>query len=154
VLLRGGKRVKTFFWTGRCNPTVAALRAVERHGLGNLNGGDPQRAYEEHGVLRHYMSRADNDWVYMDLERLIVKAKAGPVYGFLQRHSGRLDGFRRVIAFFEAHPELPIHVYFHWYSAVRSDSLAALQEVLDWCRGQECRPVFASEYIDALRARR
>jgi glycosyltransferase involved in cell wall biosynthesis len=149
-LLRGGKRVKTFLWTGRCNPTADALAAVDRHGLGNLNGGDPRRAYEEKGGLRHYMSRADNDWTCMDLERLIVGAKAGPVYQFLKSYPGSLDGFRRVIRFFEAHPELPIHVYFHWYSAVRRDSLDALKEVLEWCGRQNCRPVFASEYIESL----
>ena len=96
------------------------------------------------------MSRADNDWTYMDLERLIVRAGAGPVYDFLRGHPGRLDGFHKVIGFFAAHPELPIHVYFHWYSAVRRDSLDALKEVLDWCARQDCRPVFASEYIDTL----
>jgi hypothetical protein len=152
ALLRDGKRVKTFFWTGQSNPSAAALRAVARLGIGNLNGGDPTRAYEEKGGHRHYMSRAANDWTYMDLERLIVQAKAGPVYDFLKSHPGRLDGFRKVIEFFAAHPELPIHVYFHWYSAVRRDSLDALKEVLDWCVQQNCRPVFASEYIETLGA--
>jgi hypothetical protein len=149
-LLRDGKRVKTFLWTGHCNPTAAALRAVDRLGLANLNGGDPRRAFEVRDGYRHYMSRAPNDWTYMDLERRIVKAKAGPVHDFLVSHAGRLDGFRQAIHFFETHPELPIHVYFHWYSAVRRDSIGALTDVLDWCSQQNCRPVFVSEYVAFL----
>jgi polysaccharide biosynthesis protein PelA len=150
-LLRDGKRVKTFLWTGRCNPGSLALGAVEQLGLANLNGGEPQKAYTVVGGHRHYMSRAANDWVYMDLERLIVADKAGPVQPFLERYPGRLDGFRKVIDFFATQLELPIHVYFHWYSGVRRDSLDALKQVLNWCREQECRPVFASEYVDTLR---
>ncbi len=151
-LLRDGKRVRTFLWTGRCNPGAAALRAADRLGLANLQGGEPGRVYEERDGHRHYASRAANDWAYMDLERLIVRARAGPVYEFLKRHAGRLDGFRNAIDFFEQHPELPIHVYFHWYSAVREDSFDALKGVLDWSRNQDCRPVFASEYVDTLAA--
>jgi len=148
-LLPTDQRVELFFWTGRCNPTEEALRIVDGLGIGNLNGGDMQSAFTTVGQHRHYHSRAWNDWTGMDLAR--CHAGGGTAETFLPTAPGSLDGFARVTEFFEAHPSLPVHVYFHWYSGVREDSLDALRRVLDWCLAHDLDSVPASQYVAALR---
>ena len=141
-LLTSGKRVRMFLWSGRCNPTADHLRLVERLGIGNLNGGDPLLPYSSVGGRRHYHSRAWNDWVGMGLQR-----RVGGMEAYLRTAPERLDGFSRVVSFFEAHPKLPVHVYFHWYSGARDCSLDALRQVLDWCAKQDLETMPASRYV-------
>jgi hypothetical protein len=145
-LLTSGKRVQMFLWSGRCNPTANHLRLVERLGIGNLNGGDPLLPYSLVGGRRHYHSRAWNDWVGMDLQRRVARAGGG-VEAYLRSAPERLDGFSRVIEFFEAHSKLPVHVYFHWYSGACDDSLDAVRRVLDWCVNQDLETMPASRYV-------
>jgi len=151
-LLPQGKKVKLFLWTGKCNPTEQALAAVDRLGIGNLNGCNPFVPWVWVGKSLQFSARAYDDWHYMDLGRLIRETGGSSVYSFLKGYHGRLDGFSRIITFYHDHPDLPVHVYFHWYSAVRRESLDALKKVLDWCSDQGCRPVFASDYVTDLRA--
>jgi hypothetical protein len=145
-LLARGRRVELFLWSGLCNPTGNHLRLVESLGIGNLNGGDPLLPFSLVGGRRHCHSRAWNDWTGMDLRRRVGRAGGG-VEAYLRSAPERLDGFSRVIEFFEAHPRLPVHVYFHWYSGARDDSLDALRRVLDWCLGQDLETVPASRYV-------
>jgi hypothetical protein len=153
-LLGEGKRVEAFLWTGRCNPTPQALRAVTELGIANLNGGPKRKPFRRVGGFRQYSSRAPNDWDLMELERLVMRAGGGStsVARFLETYPGSLDGYRRVIGFFEKHPRLPIHVYFHWYSGVRRDSLDALKEVLSWCERQGGPSLWVSEYVARVEA--
>jgi hypothetical protein len=145
-LLNPGKRVQMFLWSGLCNPTEHHLRLVESLGIGNLNGGDHFMPYSLVGVARHYHSRAWNDWTGMDLRRGVARAGGG-VEQYLRSAPERLDGFSRVIEFFETHPKLPVHVYFHWYSGARDDSLDAVRRVLDWCMEQGLETMPASRYV-------
>ena len=73
------------------------------------------------------------------------------VYPFLQYYAGDLGGYDEVINFYNANPEYPVHVYFHWYSAVRRDSLEALKRVLDWCMTQLLEPVTVVEYTNMIK---
>ena len=141
-LLAPGKRVQMFLWSGLCNPTGDHLRVVESVGIGNLNGGDPLLPFSLVGGRRHYHSRAWNDWVGMGLKR-----RVGGMEAHLRTAPERLDGFAQVISFFEAHPKLPVHVYFHWYSGARDCSLDALRRVLDWCAKQDLETMLASRYL-------
>ena len=141
-LLNPGKRVQMFLWSGLCNPTDDHLCLVESLGIGNLNGGDPLLPYSLVGGRRHYHSRAWNDWVGMGLQR-----RVGGMEAYLRTAPERLDGFSGVINFFEAHPRLPVHVYFHWYSGARDCSLDALRQVLDWCAKQDLETMPASRYV-------
>ena len=142
ALLNVGKRVEMFLWSGLCNPTHDHLRLVEELGIGNLNGGDPLVPYGLIGDRRHYHSRAWNDWVGMNLRR-----RVGGMEAYLRSNPERLDGFSRVIKFFEEHSTLPVHVYFHWYSGAREDSLDAVRRVLDWCVEQDLNSIPASRYV-------
>ena len=146
-LLPPGGRVKLMLWTGMCNPTIAALALADALGMGNLNGGDPDRAFIEGDGYRHFCSRGPNDWTLMDLGRLTTRSGRG-VEELLSNFAGRLDGFSKAIDSFEQHPERPVHVYFHWYSGARRDSMDALRRVLDWCvERDDLEPMFASHYL-------
>lgn len=149
-LLSGPKRVRSFLWTGRCNPSAGALARVHELGLANLNGRPFSRPWRRVGSYRQYTARARNDWDCMGLEEELMAGVGTPsVETFLARHEGDLGGFRSVIDDFEARAERPIHVYFHWYSGARADTLAALLHVLDWCAARPCAPMFVSEYVSS-----
>lgn len=147
-LLQPGKQVTTFLWTGLCNPDERCLGTVASHDLSNLNGGNPGDSFTRIGDHKHFHSRAPNDWTLMDLEERIIKQSRGPVYPYLKSFKGNLGSCDRVIDYFTYHPARPVHLYFHWYSAVRRDSLAALVRVLDWCRAQCLQSVSIEQYID------
>jgi hypothetical protein len=149
--LAPGKRVTTFLWTGRCNPAPAAIRAAERAGLCHLNGGDAALSHSIRDGAVHYHARAPQDWALMGVGEKMRAAKAVRVYPFLRDCPLDLGGFANVISLFEAHPQRPVHVAIHWYSAVRRDSLDALGKVLDWCAASDLVSVSVPQYIETVR---
>ena len=146
-LLPAGKAVETFLWTGMCNPSPSAIAHSNALKIDNLNGGNFAVPYSGPGDSRQYHARARSDWHWMGMEKLLASAKSPSVYSLFRDYPGDLGGFRQVKTFFESHREIPVHVYFHWYSGVREDSLAALIDVLDWCMTQDLQPLSVRDYI-------
>jgi len=149
-----GKTADVFLWTGKSNPQSDALAMTETLGLWNLNGGNRAYAWSGNRNAPHFHQRALSDWDLMGMGSLLAEAKSidkhARVYPILAGHPGDLSGFRNVIQCFESHPDRPVHVYFHWYAAVREDSLSALLEVLDWCRTQDLEAVSVATYLASI----
>jgi hypothetical protein len=150
-LLSGEKRVDTFLWTGLCNPTAEALALTQRLGISNMNGGSPDVPWQWKDGYPHFHSRAPNDWYFMNLDRLMKLPENTSVYHAIKSHPGDLGKFDRVIQFWKENPRYPIHVYFHWYSAVRKDSLLALHKVLTWVSERGFESVSVHDYIESVR---
>lgn len=146
-----GKTTDTFLWTGMCNPTRDALEMTSQSGLWNMNGGAKNAAFSGTPTAPHFHSRANADWVWMDMPALRAecetRGESFNVYPLLLNYPGDLGGFKGVIDYFKNQPDCPVHIFFHWYAAVRQDSLAALINVLDWCLTQDLEPVSIPHYL-------
>ena len=153
-LLPMGKSVEAFLWTGMCNPTVAAVERVDSLGLANLNGGQLESVYTQKGRSRQYCNRGPSDWGLGEISRLRSAAPEMPVEKFLLDYTGSIDGYGKAIEYFERNPDRPVHVYFHWYVGVRTESLAALIRVLEWCERQPLKPVSVKDYVVGLEDKR
>lgn len=146
-LLPKNKKVKLFLWTGRCNPSEEALAMVSKLKIVNLNGNNIDLPFLKIGYYRQFMSRAYPDWHYLDLKKVWVNRDSP---NQLRLTSRRLDGYKKIVTYFEENPQIPVHLWLHWYSAVRPDSLGAIKYVLDWCLKQNLKPTFSSNYIKDL----
>ncbi len=147
-LLPKDKKVKVFLWTGRCNPDQKALAHLSKLNVFNLNGNRIYLPYVKKGKYKHFMSRAYPDWHYMNLKNLWHN---GDSDSKLITHKGKLDGYKKIIDYFEENPSQPIHLWLHWYSAARKDSLGAIKDVLDWCLRKDLKSMFVSEYINSIK---
>ena len=152
--LPSGKAADVFLWTGKCNPQSDALAMASSLGLWNLNGGNPAFAWSGNRNSPQFHQRALSDWDLMGMVGLYSEARSidknPKVYPLLAGHPGNLGGFKDAIGYFESHPDRPVHVYFHWYSAVRRDSLSALLEVLDWCRSRDLEAVSVASHLASI----
>ena len=146
------KKVKMFLWTGKTNPTEKALEIVDRLGIQNLNGNEIDKCFVQVGKYPHFMSRAYPDWHYMNLKEIWHGLTEQEKYRVLKSYNGKLDGFKYIIKYFKLNPYLPIHLWIHWYSIVRRESMDAIKFVLDWCLKQKVRSIFASEYISLIQS--
>ncbi len=150
-LLPPPKKVKIFLWTGLCNPTQECLSMVKHLGIENLNGfGDKNKAFIKMGNQFHFISKTDMDFTYMGLENLRKRLNTNKYYDILYSYKGQLEGLKKIVEYYKFNSHLPVHLWIHWYSAVRQDSLDALKYVLDWCLTQSLQPVFASEYVKII----
>jgi hypothetical protein len=120
-------------------------------GLGNMNGGANDIPFSGAPSAPHFHNRANADWTWMGMTDLLARYRARGekpnIYPLLLNHPGDLGGFRGVTDYFKKQSTGPVHVYFHWYSAIRQDSLAALIDVLDWCQTQDLEPVSVPHYL-------
>ena len=143
-LLPPGKKVKLMLWTGNCRPFAEALRVCREIGIEAMNGGftiysprHPQHAAIAPRVtwwddeLQVYTAN-QNEFVYTD-------DWSGPTFG----------GFDQVIQSFEMLDSprrmKPVNIYYHFYSAVFSGSLRALERVYEWSMEQPLHAITASE---------
>lgn len=139
-----GKKLKTFLWTGDCNPGADAIELAYRSGLVSMNGGDTTITHTypsltlvaplgipKKGTFQVYAPNQNenvytNDWL-------------GPFYGY-----------ERVIETFQMTESplrlKPIDIYYHTYSASKPASLRALDKVYQWALTQETTPVYVSDY--------
>lgn len=138
------KKVKIFLWTGQCNPDKKALSRVENLRIFNFNGNEINSPYIQKGHFKQYMSRAYPDWHYMNLKKIW---RGDDSCSKLITYKGKLDGYKEIIKYFEDNPSRPVHLWLHWYSALRKDSLEAIKEALNWCLNNDLKSVYASEYI-------
>jgi len=144
ALAPAGKHVELYQWSGDAEPFEAAIEAVRRSGLRNLNGGetrfDATRPSVSHispisrqvGAQRQIYALNDNEYTYTDLWR------------------GRFNGFTQLIETFRR-TENPrrlrgANLYYHAYSAERSVSLDAVRSILGWAREEPVAPIRASDY--------
>ena len=143
-----GKRTRVFLWTGDCNPDEAPVAEADAAGVLNMNGGDTLTTRADASLTlvsplgiprgRHFQVYAPNQ-----NENIYTNLWHGPYYGF-----------ERVIETFELTESprrlKPVDIYYHFYSATKTASLAALDRVYRWALSRRLYPVFASEYIQRV----
>ncbi len=138
------KRVKVVLWSGTALPTHESLKRVNDLGLWNLNGGDTRITSDFASVT---MVSPQGRWEkgYYQVFAPVINENV-----YTNLWTGPFYGFRRVIETFKLtdHPRRlkPIHIYYHFYSGSRLDSLRALKEIYDWAMTQETRPLYVSEF--------
>ena len=144
-LMPAGKRAALFLWTGDCAPPAEAIGETYRQGYLNINGGDT------------LITETDNTWTAIAAQGL----RSGGWYQVYAPHQnenvythewhGPFYGFQRVIETFRMTGEprrfKPVNIYYHFYSASKPASVAALHKIYRWASEQPLTPVFASQYI-------
>lgn len=144
-LLPSGKRATLLLWPGDCAPPAGAVRETYRDGYLNMNGGDTLitnsrntwTAIAAQGVRKDgwYQVYAPNQ-----NENIYTGDWTGPFYGY-----------QRVVETFALtgapHRFKPVDIYYHFYSATKQASLAALRKAYDWAVAQPFSPLFPSQYV-------
>ncbi|MBS0244049.1 MAG: hypothetical protein JSS20_17900, partial [Proteobacteria bacterium] len=139
-----GKRLRLYQWSGDTSPFEAAIRAVRKVGVRNINGGDsrydpeyPSVSYvppisRSVGTQRQIYAAASNENTY-------TNDWTGPYYGFfmLEKTLANTDSPRRL---------KPFDLYYHMYSGEKASALAAVRHLLEMARQGPYIPVAASEY--------
>lgn len=147
-LMPPGKKARLFLWTGNCLPTEDAVRLTYENGLLNINGGSTiitnsnrtLTAVAPLGIRRgewfQVFAPNQNENVYTNL------------------WSRNFFGYRRIVETFsltESPRRLkPVNIYYHFYSASKEASLAALRHAYDWAMSQRLHAIFTSEYIEKV----
>jgi len=144
-LAPSGKRTQVFLWTGDCNPDETPLAETVSAGVLNMNGGDTLITRADASLTRVSplgIPRGPYFQVYApnQNENVYTSLWQGPYYGY-----------ERAIETFELTETprrlKPVDIYYHFYSATKTASLAALDKVYRWALAQPLHPVYASEYI-------
>ncbi len=147
-LLPPGKKARVFNWTGDCNPTAEAVAAAYRAGVDNINGGNTLMTESfrsitavaplgiDRGGMFQVYAPNENENVYTNLW---TSGFSG--YGRVLETFRLTDGPRRL---------KPVNIYYHFYSATKQASLAALDKVHSWAAGQRLNSIFASEYAEKV----
>lgn len=144
TLLPSGKKVRTFFWTGNCEPTPAAIKLCQKLGIHNINGGDSifdgkNPSYTSVAPLGVEVGGYRQIYAPNSNENIYTNEWHGPYYGF----KFVLETFRNT----ESPVRIkPINIYYHYYSGERWAALNALKKVLDETIILEVAPMFISEY--------
>jgi hypothetical protein len=147
-LLPPGKKVRTFFWTGNCEPQAEALAFCEQIGIYNTNGGDTifdSNAPTYTGVAPLGVPVGDQWQIYSPNtnENIYTNDWAGPFYGF----KFVLDTFKNT----ESPVRIkPMNVYYHFYSGEKWAALNALKEVIETTVTQNVAPMFITQYLDMV----
>jgi hypothetical protein len=149
-LLPPGKQVELMLWSGNCRPGVAALRLCRELGVENMNGGDTiisKRIPSVAGVSPRLAKWGDEIQIFAANQNEFMYANGfeGPNFG----------GFAHVIDTFlmteQPRRLKPVNVYYHFYSATYLSSCRALEQIMDWCMGQELHPITALQYASLVR---
>jgi peptidoglycan/xylan/chitin deacetylase (PgdA/CDA1 family) len=147
-LAPAGKKVRLYQWSGNTNPGEAALAAVERAGIGAINGGETLITRAQPSITKvappgvrkgsHFQVYAPNQ-----NENVYTNHYTGPLYGY-----------ERVIETFELTERprrlKPINLYFHTYAASRRASLEALHKAWRWAMAQPTYPLHTSAYVEKV----
>ena len=139
-----GKKVKTVFWPGMCNPGEEFIEEADRLGLQNLNGGDPIYD-EEHksysNLCQIYVKRGErlqtrtsgsNDYIYTD--------SWTRNYGEMKKLIDHINHTDKPVRIY------PINVYYHFYSGMYTEGVDAIKAIYDYCLQNHIAPLFASQY--------
>jgi polysaccharide biosynthesis protein PelA len=143
-LAPANKPTALYLWSGNADPFEAAVAAVRRLGVRNMNGGDsrfdsdyPSLAYvapiaRPVGNERQVYAGNANDYIYMSDGR------------------GRLHGYLYLPATLAATEDplrlKPFNVYYHMYAGERAATLAAVRRHLDEARNAAVVPISASQF--------
>ncbi len=146
-LMPAGKKASIFLWSGDCAPPGVAVAEVYRDGYLNMNGGST------------LITNSNNTWTAIAAQG-IRKDGWYQVYAPNQNENeytnawrGPFYGFQRVIETFKLteapYRFKPVDIYYHFYSASKPASLAALHKVYQWAlaQPQPLTRVYASQYI-------
>lgn len=144
----GKKRCEMILWTGGTNPPEKVMNITWRAGLQNLNSGDPILDRDHPSVAylapvgltlgpyHKIHSSARNDFLYTDSMTGDWSAQRK-----LLEHFACTEKPRRLT---------PMNVYYHFYSGIKNESLAALTEIFDWLTAQirmgQAISLFTSQY--------
>lgn len=139
------KEAKLMLWSGNCRPPADLLQTLNRKGYYNINGGNTtiSKRYPYHTHIS---------------PKSIFWRGGFQVYAAIQNENvfnnefgnNRFAGFINVLDTFrmtESPRRLkPIDLYYHFYSADRTDSFVALIRILEALRKMEIYPIFGSEF--------
>ena len=150
-ILKDGKRVKIYQWTGDCRPFADAIKMTKALGIRNINGGDSRfdnqtpsfttvapLSREDKEQFQPYTSNA-NDNIY-------TNRWTGPFYGYKFVRQTFEQTERPTLVKTIPRRLSPINIYYHYYSGEKRQSLDALKEVYDYALKQEIIPIFTSKY--------
>lgn len=147
-LAPAGKRCKVFLWTGDCDPADPAVALTYKDGLRNMNGGDTTITYANNSLtniaaLGLYKGKYFQVYAPNQNENIYTNLWTGPFYGY-----------RKAVETFKLTNTptryKPIDIYYHFYSATKKASLAALKYVYNWALKQQVFNIYASEYVDKV----
>ncbi|MBE0497754.1 MAG: endo alpha-1,4 polygalactosaminidase [Campylobacterales bacterium] len=145
LLPDGKKKADTVYWTGDCMPTEEVLAYTYKQGLLNINGGETTITNDKPWLFYVHpygLKRGEYYQIYTGAQNENV---------YTNNFTGPFWGYKKVIQTFkltESPRRLkPINIYYHFYSASKTASLKALQDVFEWALDQESMPIFTSEYI-------
>jgi hypothetical protein len=148
-LLLKNKKVKTFFWSGRCNPDHRALSRIELANLLNLNGGDPvyDSSFPSYLNLSSYATKIDGYWQFhtSSSNDYIYTDGWTKNYGNMQKlveHFEYTNSPRRI---------MPLNIYLHFYIGDRREGLDGIKVAYDYCINEKIAPLFASEYVSIVK---
>lgn len=140
-----GKRVKVLLWSGSCSPSQRAVALSQKLGLYNVNGGGATRTRDLPSLTRgSAMGIPKGGGAY----QVFAPIENENVY--TNDWLGPFDGYRHAIETFELN-DTPrrlsiLSLYYHFYSAAKTASLRALEQVYTWALAQETTPLYLSEY--------
>jgi hypothetical protein len=140
-----GKRVKVLLWPGDCEPSATAVAMAQGLGLYDVNGGGSTRTRALPSLTRGTamgIPRAGGAYQVfapVENENVYTNEWRGPYYGYA-----------RAIETFELNDEPRrlgiLSLYYHFYSAAKTASMAALERVYAYAMKQETTPLYLSEY--------
>lgn len=143
-VLPPGKKVKIIQWSGDTTPGKKALRLSRNQRLRNINGGDPRMdgEFKSYSWVCGLARRVGDDWQ--------IYSSGANDHAYTRDWHGNFSGFRRAVDSFKNMETpiriKPIDIYYHLYSAERSDALNALLYAFHYARSQRIAPVWTSDY--------
>lgn len=146
-LLPRGKRVALYQWSGSTLPDEDMVRRTRAAGLANMNGGDPRldRQFPSHAYLspltrpvgaeRQVYTAGSNEFIYWQT--------SGSAAGYLL--------FSETVERSEQPRRLkPFNLYFHAYSAERSETLAIVRRHIELARRSPVHPIASSRFASIV----
>ena len=147
-LLPANKKAHLFLWTGNCVPPSEAIAETYGSGLLNMNGGDTTITESNNSwtaIASNGMRK--NGWYQVfapnQNENVYTGNWTGPFYGYERvQETFRLTG--------APYRFKPVDLYYHFYSATKTASLAALHKVYRWALAQPFTRIFPSQYVQKV----
>lgn len=147
-ILPPGKKVRIVQWSGDTYPWAKAIAMTRTAKVRNINGGDPRMDadFKSYAWVSPLARHVGDQWqVYSSGSNENIYTK-----GWSQNFAG----FRRVVDTFRNTESpiriKPINIYYHLYTAERSDTLNALIHVIEFARKQEIAPVTTSRFASMV----
>ncbi len=143
------KPCRVLLWSGDCAPTPEQIAIADDAGLLQMNGGDTvyddaQNSLFNVAPLYRAVGGVHQIHTGQANENILTNLWTGPFFGYRSIvETMKRTGTPRVLA--------PVNPYYHFYSAEKAASVAALHTIYEWMTTQDLAHVFASEWILAVR---